>query len=410
MIANGIDEALRVASKADAVELIVDHDLGGGANQFRQTVARNLLAQRTAVFILTFHVPTLQYVLECRSGDESLRLAINLDTFLQVCPSMRLRRIHYNNAVSFTRQLALLEALRTLAGRGGIPITYYLHDFHSVCPSHFLLDKNGKHCGVPDIGRCVKCLPQIKDGLVSLFPERDMHLWRRRWGAFLSEADEIVFFSESSKALLLKAYPQLARHPRLTLKPHDISDFPSAPVSFDLSGPLNIGIVGRINAHKGSRVIEQMAAAIDEQGLDIRITVFGALDGASKSRAISVTGSYDRNALAGLLASHKVNMIAFTSIWPETFSFVVAEVMSLGLPVVCFDLGAPAERLKSYRLGRVVPLGDGRLLLEAAQALRDDLVKQQATSPQPESTRIKPIRFEGRAAADAAFGLAKDRL
>jgi len=50
-----------------------------------------------------------------------------------------------------------------------------------------------------------------------------------------------------------------------------------------------------------------------------------------------------------------VNVGFFPSIWPETFSFVVQEMMDMGVPLCCFDLGAPAERVGSYRLGRIIP-------------------------------------------------------
>ena len=46
-------------------------------------------------------------------------------------------------------------------------------------------------------------------------------------------------------------------------------------------------------------------------------------------------------------------MFLFPSIWPETFSYVVAEMTALELPVVAFDLGAPAERLRGYRRARL---------------------------------------------------------
>jgi glycosyltransferase involved in cell wall biosynthesis len=46
-------------------------------------------------------------------------------------------------------------------------------------------------------------------------------------------------------------------------------------------------------------------------------------------------------------------MFLFPSIWPETFSYVVAEMIALGLPIVAFDLGAPAERLRTYPNARL---------------------------------------------------------
>lgn len=382
---NGIDHARWLSTQADAMELIVDHSLGGGANQFRHTLTDKLVADGRTVLVLSFRVPTLQFVLECRHGNESKRLGVRLDEFLQALPHLKLRRVHFNNAVSFTRQLPLLEALRALARRYRVPISYYLHDYHSICPSHFLLDKRGEYCGVPDIDRCQQCLPEMKDGLVSLFVERDIGLWRRRWGAFLAEVDEIVYFSQASRDLLLRAHPKLARHPGFTYRPHDLGDFPAKPVPVDIHAPLNIGVVGRINVHKGSRIVQEMAVEIDRRRADAQVTVLGALDGGQNSHSITVTGSYERAELANMLAARKVNVVAFTSIWPETFSFVISEIMSLGLPIVCFDLGAPAERVKKYRLGRVVPLSNGSAILDAAIALRDDLIQESTKAHAPVS-------------------------
>jgi glycosyltransferase involved in cell wall biosynthesis len=392
---DGIGNIRRTIAKQHT-ELIIDHDLGGGANHFRQSLARDLLAGGSTVLILTFHVPTLRYGLECRTRKQTTRVAIQLGEFLAALPQFALRRIHYNNTVSFTNQLSLIEALSYVARRTAVPVSYYMHDFHCICPSHFLLDSSGQYCGVPDVRRCQSCLPEMKDGLVSLFAERDIQLWRRRWLSFLANADEIVFFSTSSKNLLLHAYPQLARHPALKLRPHDISDFPSAPVQFDLKPKLNIGVVGRINAHKGAAIVEQMAVAMDTRGMKEQITILGALDGRSKSPSVVVTGSYQRANLASLMTKHNVNMIAFTSIWPETFSFVVAEVMSLGLPIICFDLGAPAERVREYPLGRVIPFCDGATLIKAALAFRNELLEKTRT---PETKAIPIVRSPGHRAA-----------
>jgi glycosyltransferase involved in cell wall biosynthesis len=378
VVADGIKEVLRTVAKHPHTELIIDHDLGGGANQFRQSLAKELVSAGCAVLILTFHVPTLRYGLECRTRKNTTRIAIEFNEFFTALPDFTLRRIHYNSTVSFMNQLAVIEALSSVCRRATVPVSYYMHDFHSICPSHFLLDVEGQYCGVPDVQRCQSCLPKMNDGLASLFAERDIQLWRRRWLSLLLKVDEIVFFSDSSKNLLLRAYPQLARHPALKLKPHDVSDFPSASVQFDLKAKLNIGVVGRINAHKGAAIVNQMATALDARGKKELITIFGALDGRRESPSLVVTGSYHRDNLANLMTKRNVNMIAFTSIWPETFSFVVAEVMSLGLPIICFDLGAPAERVRAYPLGRVVPFSDGATLIEAAVAFRNELIEKTA--------------------------------
>jgi glycosyltransferase involved in cell wall biosynthesis len=64
-----------------------------------------------------------------------------------------------------------------------------------------------------------------------------------------------------------------------------------------------------------------------------------------------------------------VNVLFFPSIWPETFSYVVGEMMALGLPIVAFDLGAPGERLRDYPHARLCARTDGSAALDALIAL-----------------------------------------
>ena len=67
-----------------------------------------------------------------------------------------------------------------------------------------------------------------------------------------------------------------------------------------------------------------------------------------------MTGRYRQSELVDLAESHGVNMFFFPSIWPETFSYVVAEMMQLRMPIVAFELGAPIERLRGYPASRLV--------------------------------------------------------
>ena len=37
--------------------------------------------------------------------------------------------------------------------------------------------------------------------------------------------------------------------------------------------------------------------------------------------------------------------------WPETFSYVVSELMQMDIPIISFDFGAQGEKLKHYEKG-----------------------------------------------------------
>ncbi len=130
------------------------------------------------------------------------------------------------------------------------------------------------------------------------------------------------------------------------------------------AGPLVIGVVGKLNMQQGAQVVGDMARLIERERLDARIVVIGSLELAFRSPCLEVTGTYARDDLAPLVEKHGVNMFFFPSIWPETFSYVVAEMAALGLPIVAFDLGAPAERLRALPLARLVSRVDARAALD----------------------------------------------
>jgi glycosyltransferase involved in cell wall biosynthesis len=119
--------------------------------------------------------------------------------------------------------------------------------------------------------------------------------------------------------------------------------------------------------HKGAGVVQGLAQEIAARGSPARITVFGTLEAAVDDDIVTVTGSYQHEDLPHLIECSGANVFLLPSICPETFSYVTHELVSLGLPLACFDLGAPAERVSRYSRGCV-------LQQRGAAALLDDLI------------------------------------
>ncbi|HRF05559.1 glycosyltransferase [Accumulibacter sp.] len=334
--------------------VIVDHDLGGGANQYRDRLINSVISEGRSAVLLTYDVSTLSHLIVIRNRRLNVRYSISgtADLF-GIVKGLAVNEIVYNTAVSFVQPEEIPELLIHLKKLTGAQLKVLVHDFYLVCPSHFLLDFQGKFCDIPDTGICSNCLPKNQQEFATLFVPRDMRMWRKIWGAFLVAADQIVAFSNSTAQLLLKAYPQVDRS-RVSITPHRVEHLTSGVVRLRDKGRLCIGVVGHIAFHKGANFVQALAREIKDRGAELSIVVIGSIEAHCEPSVVRQTGAYKHSELPGIIEASGANVMLFPSICPETFSYVVQELMELRLPVAAFNFGAPAERLGSYEKGLVL--------------------------------------------------------
>jgi len=338
--------------------VVFDHNLGGGANQYRRQLIGDRLAAGSIVLLCTYNLPTLDYRLQVfrPGGSEDIyRMSsfVGLDTILA---KVKVTEIFVNSPVSFDEPLVFADWIASMrASLRATRLTVAVHDYFVACPSFVLLDADGKYCGIPeDLRVCAQCLPRHPARYVALSPPTEIGPWRSLWGRCLASADEIRCFSQSTRRLLLRAYPTLDED-RITVVPHRVEFVPSRLPAPDHSAPLVIGIIGQISEQKGALVVKELVARIERDHPDVRVVVIGGIDIPVRSPRLHVTGAYKHEDLVGLIEANKINLAFFPSICPETFSYVTEEMIRLELPVVAFDLGAPGERLRGYRKGRLCP-------------------------------------------------------
>lgn len=340
--------------QCENLSLILDHDLGGGANLYRNQLVDSLVHEGRTALILTYHVATLTHMVVLRNSRINTRYAIpGMSFLLDAVVSLNVKEIVYNTGVSFIQPEDIPQFLIALKAKTSARLKVLVHDYFLVCPSHFLLDYEGKFCRIPDLDVCVGCLPQNSQGFTTLFAARDMHKWRSIWGALLVSADEIVTFSENSAKLLRKAYPLIETN-RISITPHKVEHLSSATVHIKNTDSLCIGVVGMIGFHKGAQLVKALANEIKSRGASTKIVVIGAIEANCEPGVVQQTGPYKHEDLPRLIEDSGANVMLFPSICPETFSYVVHELVDLQLPVASFDFGAPAERLSSYSKGLVL--------------------------------------------------------
>ena len=332
------------------LSLVIDHDLGGGANKFGRQLLDDLRMSRKNPVRLIYSISALRFELQFAVHVivcESLEAAF--DNVIERGVS----EIHLNSSVSYPLNDTLLRTVRELARVIAAPIYCYVHDYYAACPSFNLIDWRERYCGVPDTQICNRqCLPQINNMFVRSQAQSDIVAWRREWEQLLLVAREVRFFSQASFEILLKAFPKLPVESCL-VSPHRIEAV--SPTRLHPRG-ITIAIVGDLNMAKGAKRVRDLCDHIARTNAPVKVVIVGTIDEPLDHRFVRMIGPYDSSRLGTILSKAGAGVAFFPSIWPETFSYVVSELIQQRLPVVAFDLGAPAEHLASCAQAALVPL------------------------------------------------------
>ena len=344
---------IRSTHSGEKTLLVFSHALGGGAELYLDAQGPRWQAEGYSVLILRYVPGSDSYRLDCRFSDE--RFAVELadwDAVEALLHDCALDRIVVNELVTYPALFARLSDIGRLAREKGARLLMLIHDYLAVSPSINLVspqdylyarEGTGFHCD-----RFYEA-----DGRAAEFGCPSVAQWRERWERFLLACDEVRCFSESSRQLMAEVYPALHS---LTVVPHRVAYMPRVHKERKTTATLNIGVIGAISEEKGLTILEQMAEIIHTEKLPIRIRVLGYTAREPKRRGIvSCTGKFERESLPELVEENEIDVILIPSIWPETFSYTTAESMMMGLPVAVFDLGAPAERVREYERGIVIP-------------------------------------------------------
>jgi GT2 family glycosyltransferase len=344
---------LLIACRQNAV-LIFDHELGGGANLYRNQLIEKVLKQESAILLYTEHPWELKPRLRCYYNDHSVEFNVSsLEELRDLVKRIAVTKIFYNNMVSYTSPLQVLDLIRELRQLKKARLIMAIHDYYPVCPSYNLINNKGIFCGIPqNIRQCEECLTHNK--YVEMLPTKDIKAWRIAWERCLTEADVILCFSQSSKKLLKHAYPKLDDS-KFRVRPHQVQGIIDRRPNLDFNSGLRIGVVGSINYAKGAKIIEDIAKLIEKRELNAKIYVIGEYNGNIRKKIIHVTGPYRREELPDIIEQTGANVFFVPSIWPETFSYVTEELMMMNVPLAVFNIGAPPERVSQYPLGRIIP-------------------------------------------------------
>lgn len=257
-----------------------------------------------------------------------------------------------------------------VAQEKNIPLIYTLHDFYSICPSIKLFNKETFLCNYTEQCNCCSCIPKKFKLNINFMP-----LWRKEFYSNLKIAKKIIVPSFNTKKIILDVYTDLM----IDVVEHGYDLINKKSVYYNpkknKTNKFNIAFIGGISEEKGLRYLKDLAAEV--KNTDIVIHLFGMAENKKyniNKKNYIYHGEYIQKDLPKLLIENNIKLICLLSMWPETYSYTLSESLITEIPVIAFDLGAIAERVKSIDAGWILPLNiTAKDILEFIQTIKSDI-------------------------------------
>jgi len=383
---------------------MVSHRCGGGTERHVNELASSLLAEGVrTIFVRPSGSGHVFWEERAEDGGVTWcrRSTGDLESVGGVLRAVRPMHAHVHHVMGLPDDF--IESLRAYK----ITYDFTVHDYYSICPRVNLIGAGGTYCREPDAASCDRCLALLGDDQGRRVAG-SIASWRERHGRSLAGARRVFAPSEDARRRLARYFPDL----RVLHRPH-----PEAlPLSESLAAQLSPGekvrvaVVGTIVAVKGSARLLACARNALARKLPLEFHIIGSTDRDavfSRLHNVHVSGRYQERDIYTLLARARCHLVLLPSLCPESFMYTLSIAMAARLFVLCFDLGAQAERLRAWGWGQVLEIDAGpEAINDSLVAAARSLAIGRASPPAPPRTRYSDILrsyYDFAAAEIAAF-------
>jgi len=343
--------------------VIITHDSGGGVERAMRERCAALAAEGRRTIVLR---PVVNLSPDLRAGDPrylpglcvvgdgpdggfpNLRFQLP-DEFAALVALLRAERpawIELNHLLGHHHCVVdLAKALR-------IPYDVRVHDYAAICARVNLVGAERRYCGEPDVSACVACVADAGTQLEEAIAPAALRL---RSAADFAGARTVIAPSADTATRLRRYFPGVA----VAVEPHE-DDAALPPLRDIPPGPRRVAVVGAIGVAKGYDVLLACARDAAARDLPLSFTVIGHSEDDDRlldTGRIFITGPYDPGEAVAQIRAQPVGLAWLPSVEPETWCYALGEALRAGLPVVAFDLGAQAERLRATGRGLLLPFG-----------------------------------------------------
>jgi glycosyltransferase involved in cell wall biosynthesis len=275
-----------------------------------------------------------------------------------------------------------LEGLLSVGGQGA-RLILSIHDFSAFCRRPHLIERPAdRFCAYcRDLDRCHACLRQdfeVEPGFQARY--------REQAAVVLRSAEAVVFPSRFLRDAHRDLVPGLEAARLHVIEPGTPPLADARPRATPTAR--HVAWVGAAQLHKGAHVFEQVVTQLQAEGVPLRWTALGGGDAFLLSRfralpGVAVRGYWRAGTLPATLRDLGVDLALLPSIWPEAYGLTLDECWRAGVPVVTFDHGAMAERVR--RLGGGIPVPPAEGAEGIARAVRRALAGPSLAVPVPEA-------------------------
>lgn len=356
-----IYDLLNTDNKALFIDLILNEGNTSGASDYGKEKIKEL-NNTYDVVLLAYKIDKKEWYLNLNNLVLKFNDSKELEKLFEL---IKLDLVFINNLAFYPEPEDIIDLL--IKYKNKYKINYAFHDYLSICPSYFLLDETGFPCEVNKNGVCKKCLNNNPYKVVN---RNDVDRWRDKYKELFDVVDEFMFFSEYTKNIVLNIYPNISNrcivkeHKCLLSENHSLYQRPVRK-----QGYLNVGFVGHFGKTKGADLYIELIDRLKKE-YKVKSVIIGYADDEYKLD-YKITGRYNRDDLGYLLTENKIDLVIMPSYSNETFSYTVQELMVLNVPIVVFECGAPASRIKKekYELAEIAEEVSVKALYEATKRL-----------------------------------------
>jgi len=335
--------------------LLVSCAMKGGVERFVNERCREIRAQNLYPLILRPAVSG--ETAECELWTDALEVpnlrftvAHELPALTALLGVLRLEAIEIQHFLHLDARV--VEAVRALP----LPYDVFVHDYAWLCPRVTLIDGSGRYCGEPAVPVCQRCVRRNGSYLGETI---SVPVLRARSDTWLRGARRVRAPSADTAQRFQRHFPGLQVH----VQPHAASSPPTSAGRLyrgkSTRRVARIALLGAIGDHKGYEVLLACARDARARALPIEFVVIGYTRDDAPLLAtgrVFVTGRYTDSEPEHLLRRERPDLIWLPSVWPETWCYTLDHALDAMLPVVSFDLGAIAERLRAAGTGELLPL------------------------------------------------------